>query len=511
MPPNATPITCPNCRQPFSAVIEQLIDVSRDPQGKARLLSGRLNVVTCPHCGAQTALATPIAYHDLDKQLLIIYVPMELGLPQQEQERLIGNFTKAITNSLPPEKRKAYLFTPKMALTQQGMIETILQADGVTPEMIAAQREKMRLIETFLQTDPAQYPELVKQHDAELDTEFFGLMLAAAENAAASGRRDVAEAVLQIRDQLIQLSTVGQQALADATAQQTAIDDVAQAFNALGERPKRAQVLDLVLRLAADAEKGDQNLQIAVGLARPAMDYEFLQLLTSRIDKAKGDQKQKLESVRKRLLDLISVIDQQNEAVVRRATETLNAVMTAPDVDQAIDEHLDEFDDLFMQVLSYNVQAAEQAKDTGLAERLKSIFEKIVAAIQANAPPELQFVSELLNQPSFEAAQSQIQEHAAEYGPALLQWIDVLANDVAGQETTNGGATLDQLGRLRDEIERTLASAPASEPIAQAAPRPRPTPAPASSPAPSPAAPDQAAAPKFQILKGGKYTPLPPK
>ncbi|MHB8628009.1 MAG: CpXC domain-containing protein [Aggregatilineales bacterium] len=510
MPANATPITCPNCRQPFSAVIEQLIDVSRDPQGKARLLSGRLNVVTCPHCGAQTALATPIAYHDLDKQLLMIYVPMELGLPKQEQERLIGNFTKAITNSLPPEKRKAYLFTPKMALTQQGMIETILQADGITPEMIAAQREKMRLMETFLQTDPAQYPELVKQRDAELDTEFFGLMLAAAENAAAGGRRDVAEAVLQVRDQLIQLSTVGQQALADGAAQQTVIDDVAQAFEALGERPKRAQVLDLVLKLAADEQNGDQNLQIAVGLARPAMDYEFLQLLSRRIDKAKGDHKAKLEAVRKRLLDLISVIDKQNEAVVHRATETLNAVLNAPDLDQAINEHLNEFDDLFMQVLSYNVQAAEQAKDIGLAARLKSIFEKIVAAIQANAPPELQFVSELLNQPSFEAAQSQIHEHAAQYGPALLQWIDVLANDVAGQEVGNGTVTLDQLGRLRDEIERTLANAPAAQPVAASSAS---VPA-AAAPSPVPASPsesDQSGAPKLQILRGGKYTPLRPK
>src|SRR5579859_6709342 len=136
--PNATQINCPYCRQPFSAAIEQLIDTSRDPQGKTRLLSGRINTFRCPNCGQVVALTTPLVYHDPDKELLIVYVPMELGLPHAEQERVVGSFVTAITNSLPPEKRKAYLLTPKTALSQQGMIETILEADGITREMIDA-------------------------------------------------------------------------------------------------------------------------------------------------------------------------------------------------------------------------------------------------------------------------------------------------------------------------------------------------------------------------------------
>ena len=239
---------------PFSAVIEQLIDVGRDPQGKARLLSGRLNVATCPNCGAQTALATPIAYHDSDKQLLIVYVPMELGLPQKEQERVIGSFTNAISNSLPPERRRAYLLTPKMALTQQGMIEVILEADGVTPEMLAAQREKMRLVETFLQTNPAQYPELVKQNDAAMDAEFFAIMMAAAESAIDNGRRDVAEQVLQLRDALIRLSSVGQQALAAAADQQAKGEQVAAQLDALGEDVTRDQLIDVIHRRTCHAD-----------------------------------------------------------------------------------------------------------------------------------------------------------------------------------------------------------------------------------------------------------------
>src|SRR5579871_2726294 len=109
--PRGTQINCPNCRQPFTAILEQIIDAGRDPQAKARLLSGRTNLVVCPHCGYQTMLSTPLVYHDANKQLLILHIPMELNLPQREQDKLIGNLSNAVINSLPQDQRKGYLFT----------------------------------------------------------------------------------------------------------------------------------------------------------------------------------------------------------------------------------------------------------------------------------------------------------------------------------------------------------------------------------------------------------------
>ena len=72
------------------AQLEQILDVGRDPQAKQRLLSGRTNLVTCPNCGYQAMLGTPLIYHDPAKQLLLLYIPMELNLPAQEQNKLIA-------------------------------------------------------------------------------------------------------------------------------------------------------------------------------------------------------------------------------------------------------------------------------------------------------------------------------------------------------------------------------------------------------------------------------------
>jgi hypothetical protein len=455
----ATTITCPNCRQPFQANIEQLIDVSIDPSAKARLLSGRLNVALCPYCGFSAPLATPLAYHDPDKQLLIIHVPMELNLPKEESERVIGSFTTAIQKSLPQEKRRGYLFTPKQALTRQSMTDMILEADGVTKEMIDAQRQKMKLVEEVLGTPPDQLPALVEQHDAELDAEFFALMLAAAESGLAAGRDDVAQAVVAIRDELIRLSSFGQEALAAQERQQVLIKEVADRMNALGARATRDDVVNLVVDLAAE---DDEKLQVAVGLARQAMDYQFFQILTNRIEKAKApDVRAHLEATRKRLNELTAVIDQQNEAIIKRATDTLRGLMTADDLDGAISTRLELFDDTFLAVLQANIQAAEQARDITSAARLKMIFEKIVTALQSSAPPAVQFINQLMTEPNLDEARKLIQTEGPAYGEELLQWMDVLLEDLSAQP---GNPSMERLSQLRDEAEKVLASGAVAPP-----------------------------------------------
>lgn len=453
--PSATQISCPNCHQGFSAVLEQIIDAGRDSQAKARLLAGRTNLVTCPHCGYQTRLATPLVYHDPDKELLLVHLPMELGLPQREQDRLVGNLTNAIINSMPTDQRKGYLLMPKMALTLQGMIETILEADGITKEVIEARRGKLRLVETFLQTDPNQWEALAQQHDSELDQEFFAMLTASAETALSNGRQDVAEQVLVLRERLLELSTVGQQALQNAARQEATIKSVADALNALGENPTHADFVELTLRLAAgDYEQGkDESLQVLVGLARPVMDYTFFQTLSEQSERAQDTEEQKfITDVRDRLLELTSVVDQQNEAILREANDTLRAILSNPDMEAGIRARLDMIDDTFLAVLSANIQAAEESKDAMLAAQLKAVFDRILAILQENAPPIVQFLNDLMMRQDFEEAKALLSERAQEFGPELLQWMDMLGNNMAARGNQKALERLTQLRQVAKQI-----------------------------------------------------------
>src|ERR1041385_1892352 len=142
-----TTIQCVNCRQPIRATIQTVIDPAQNPQAKIALLGGNINMVPCPNCGTPNSVLTPLLYHDASKELLIAYVPMELGLPKDAQEKAIGEMMREVTSSLPQGAFKAYLLQPRNALTMQGLIDQVLQADGVTPEMMQEQRDRVKLVE----------------------------------------------------------------------------------------------------------------------------------------------------------------------------------------------------------------------------------------------------------------------------------------------------------------------------------------------------------------------------
>ncbi|NTU55331.1 MAG: hypothetical protein HGA79_03680, partial [Anaerolineales bacterium] len=165
-----TQIACPNCRQLIAANIEQLIDVTQDPQAKQRLLGGVSNMARCPHCGFQGRLSTPIVYHENVKDLLLTFFPPELNVPFNEQERTFGPLIKKVTESLPAEKRKGYLLKPIPNLSYESMVKLILEKDGVTPEMLKEQQDRVQLVERLIQASSKDVrSEIIKQNESLFD------------------------------------------------------------------------------------------------------------------------------------------------------------------------------------------------------------------------------------------------------------------------------------------------------------------------------------------------------
>ena len=50
---NQMTIQCPSCGQPFNAAVQTLVDVGKNPNTKALLMTGQFNMAQCPHCGAK--------------------------------------------------------------------------------------------------------------------------------------------------------------------------------------------------------------------------------------------------------------------------------------------------------------------------------------------------------------------------------------------------------------------------------------------------------------------------
>ena len=240
-----TQISCPRCRTPITAEIQQLFDMNTDPQAKQKLLSGAANMIHCPACGYEGIYPTPIVYHDPDKELLLTFFPPELGLPVNEQERMIGPQINKVVNDLPSEKRKAYLFQAKSMLTFQTLIETILAADGVTKEMLDEQQKKLQLIQRLLSTPTEESrKEIIAQEENQMDEAFFALLNSLVEATLAQGDKESAQKLGQFQQELLQEIKIGRQIQEQMKESQQAMEDLQ---NAAKEGLTREKLLDLFI------------------------------------------------------------------------------------------------------------------------------------------------------------------------------------------------------------------------------------------------------------------------
>jgi len=436
MPPVKMQVSCPNCRMPVTATIEQLFDVAQDPGAKRRFLSGRFNLINCPNCRYQGQVATPLLYHDPDKEQFLSFVPMELGLPQAEQERIIGKLMNDVINKLPQEKRKGYLLNPKPALTLQGMMDRVLEGEGITREMMEAQKAKAQLVQQLLTAPEEQLPALVKERDAELDYTFFQILTASAEGQAAEGNQSGAQRLLNLRNKLLELSAFG----AQARQRQQMLEDTARELQALGDKLTRDKLLELVLKA-----ESDDKLAAYVSLARPGMDYALFEALTKRIDKAQGAEKDRLAHIRDTLLQLTQEVDQATKAQMEEASQLLRQLLEAPDLDKALMDNLPRIDDAFMAVLNLNLEAAQKAGRPDVLERLKQIQAAIMQLIQESSPPEIHFINELMQIEAEKVAVAVLKKRASEINQPLVDAMTYLVENLRQSGQPEAAERLDRL------------------------------------------------------------------
>jgi hypothetical protein len=413
-----TRINCPNCRQPIVADIDQLFDVGQDPSAKQKFLSGMFNVAQCPNCGYQGLVATPIVYHDPDKELLLTYYPAELNLPVNEQERMVGPLITQLTNNLPQEKRKAYLFRPQTMLTLQNMIETVLEADGITKEMLQAQQQKLNLIQQLASaTSNEAMEEIAKQEDARIDNEFFSILSRLIEASLGGGDEASARRLGEVQQVLLHTTSFGKQ-VAEQTKE---VEAAVRALQAAGDKITRDQLLDLIVNAPNDLQ-----LSVMVSMARPGMDYDFFTKLSSRIDQATGEEKTCLEKLRERLLEMTKAMDQQVEARLTQARQLLNGLLQAADLRQAMAQVLPAVDEFFLKVLEEELQVARKQGDLERSAKLSQINQLLEEA--SAPPPEFALIQEMLEAPDEESVRKLMSEHKDEITPEFVELLTQLVS-----------------------------------------------------------------------------------
>ena len=446
-----TQMKCPQCQMPITAEIQQLFDVGAHPQDKQIFLSGTQNIANCPNCGFQGMLGTPIVYHDPEKELLLTYVPAEMALPMQEQERIIGPLITQVVNNLPPEKRKGYLFNPRTMLTLQGMLETVLEADGITKEMIQAQEARVKLIQRLLAASKENRIQMIQQEDEHIDGALFSMLTTLMQAAISGQDENSARQLNELQRLLVEHSTQGKSLKADSDEIQAAL----KSLQDLGNNLTREKLLDLVVGAPTDV-----RLRSYVQFIRPGMDYEFFQLLSTRIDSARAAEKERLTGIRAKLLEYTHEYDQELSARMEEARQNVETILQAPNLEEAVEQNLEAIDDIFVQAVQMELERARKDGNLDRSSRLSKIMNVIEEA--AKPPAELELVELLMEHVDDEKAMNQVlQEHSDEITPELTQVLTSLiaqgqsvVGETQGQQQIEQQQALESIQKVYEAVLR---------------------------------------------------------
>ena len=441
-----TRINCPNCRQPIMADIDQLFDAGQDPTVKQKILSGSFNLASCPNCGFNGMIATPLVYHDPNKNLLLTYFPPELGLPINEQERIIGPLITRVTNSLPQEKRKAYLLQPQAMLTLQTMVERILAADGITKDMIKAQQDRLNLLQRLMNASDESIDDIAVKEDALIDSDFYNLVNRLIEASAVNGDQESAKQLGDLQKKLLPKTTFGRQIQEKSKDVEAAI----QALQSAGKSLTREKLLEMVIKAPNETQ-----LSVMVSLGRPGMDYEFFTMLSDRIDRARGDGRERLIKLRDQLLEMTQAIDKQMEEKLLQTRKNLSTTMQSKDIKETMLQNLSLVDEFFIQAFNEEMEAARKAGDLEKISKLKQIEEVVDKA--SAPPPEVALIQELLEVADSETVLlKSLEEHTAEITP---EFMDILSNLLVRTESGDDAELKARLNQVFSSALRTTMSA----------------------------------------------------
>lgn len=414
VPPQQVQIRCPNCGQPFRAVIYSYVDVGQQPELKTPFLVGQLNMAICPNCGVALPLATDTIYHDPQKQLFLAFSPQGAGATSEEQERFVGQMASLAMRMLPPDAPKGYLLAPKRFLTLDSLIDTILEADGVSREQFDQQIQQVNLIYLLASSleDEQQFGQVVARFRPEIDESLFALLGAYIDESQRAGRPESVEMLTRLRDRLLDL---GDLELPEASEPEGSLEA-------------------LVAQLA---ESDDEQLPTLVAEARGDIDYSFFEVLTARIEAAEQageqDEAARLIARRQRILELVEQMDREAQELFERGATLLREVMASPDMKDALRERREQIDDAFMYVLEANIEAAQRVGNAEAAATLSQIREQAIDVLEESLSPEDRLIAQLLGAETPQDSTRILRQNAAQVTSALVKRLNEVADSLDSQ------------------------------------------------------------------------------
>ena len=131
-------VTCA-CGHTFKAELYQSANVTLNPDLRKLILTGEMNVVVCPACGARFHVEMPFLYHDMDKGEMIWVYPMARAADRASVDEEVRKKWHELKESMPADVRRILVerYGPvRILFGMDALVEHIMA--GISPDKNAA-------------------------------------------------------------------------------------------------------------------------------------------------------------------------------------------------------------------------------------------------------------------------------------------------------------------------------------------------------------------------------------
>jgi hypothetical protein len=296
----------------------------------------------------------------------------------------------------------------------------------------------MSLLDQLFSKDGEQLIKTVRENNSKIDREFFALFAEIAQRILGSQDDKSIGKIQEIQEVLMAESDVGKEILNESQE----IQNARQSLEALGQNLTRESLLELIIN-----SPNDERAKAMAGLVRPAMDYQFFQMFTEKIENTDDEIRNEYINKRNLLLKVTQEIDQQLEQRLAASRLIIDNIINNDNPDEALLQNLGSIDQFFMQGLSAEMEIAEKQKLTERKIKLENLLNKIQ---ELTTPPEMKVLEKLLD----------VVENEKELNDAVDEIDDQLSSQLIDYLTSIIGQYEERLKDTsendRQEIEDTL-------------------------------------------------------
>ncbi|MBN2005415.1 MAG: hypothetical protein JXA21_18805 [Anaerolineae bacterium] len=462
-------VTCPSCGNRFQTPVQQILDVRVNPEAKNRVMSGMVNGSTCPACGTSGPLNLPFIYHDPEKDVALLYLPVGLGHSEEERQKAAGTLARQLMDSLPMEERKGYLLQPETFISMETLVKRVLELEGVTEADLEHNRQQREFLDTFFNATQEEWESLLAQNEGMIDEAFFSMLQYTLQVMAMAGPEGADfQKFREVYDFIVANSALGR-----LLTRRTEVISV------FSENPSRES---LVQALAEAPDDGTLYVLVQSGL--PLLDYAFFQRLLKRIDEAgNADEKERLTNLRRRILEIRDEISQAAQKLMMERGGLLEKMVKTEDVSKMVRSHLSELDDTFSLVLRTELEEAQRQNNAKMVERLQEVARVLTQVMEENMPPEMVLARRLLMSPTDEQERQLLEQNQALLTPQFFQLLENLesnsreeGNEEVAAQIAKLRAVAQQYAPQTETLDETTAG-PVDATGAPFASKPAPTPA----------------------------------